>query len=239
VNLSLVIPLRDEEENVRRLLEVVPASLEGNPHLDEVEIIIVDDGSVDATFELLGRWATPLIRVLRLAGAEGKEAALAAGVDQARYDIVGFMDGDLQASPEDLAELLPFLDEGYACVSGRRVDRQDGWSKRVSSRIANGIRAWALGDDFRDINCPLKVVRRDVLLRVPRFRAWHRYVPVLVAREGYRVREVPIRHYPRIAGRSKYGIWNRVWIGLWSLLVVSWLMRNRVEYQLEADDGED
>ena len=143
----------------------------------------------------------------------------------------------MQTDPEDFALLLTELGGAVACVNGWRVDRHDGWVKRVSSGLSNRVRATVLGDGLKDINCPLKVIRRDVLVRLPRFRGWHRYIPALVMREGFSVREVPVRHYPRTAGRSKYGIHDRLWIGITSLLVVSWLTRNRVTYTVEARGG--
>ena len=234
VRFSVVVPLRDEAGNIDRLLERTPSALDGIDRVGTWEIILVDDGSTDDTWSRIARAADAdgagRIRAVRLRGPHGKESALAAGIDAARYEVIGLLDGDLQTLPEDFAVLFEAYGGDVACVNGARVDRHDSTVKRWSSRIANRVRGAVLGDGFHDVNCPLKIVRRDVLLRLPRFRAWHRYVPALVLREGWQVREVPIRHQERVAGRSKYGVWNRLWIGIASLAVVAWLMRNRVGY---------
>lgn len=235
MNVSVVVPLRDEAPNVARLLREVPESLEANPRVDGWELLCVDDGSRDATTEELWRHRRDGVRVLRLQGPQGKEAALAAGIDAARHEVVAFMDGDHQTSPDDLEPLLALLEEGYDLVNGIRERRRDGWAKRMSSRVAHGVRSRVLGDRFTDINCPLKVARRACLLEMPRFRAWHRYLPLLAEIRGHAVTEAPVRHFPRAAGRSKYGVWNRLWIGLRSLMVVRWLSHNRIEYRLEKD----
>jgi len=247
IRLSVVVPLRDEIGNIDRVLSEVPAALDGLPGVSRWELILVDDGSTDGTRDRVansgwrGGEGSPkgAIRPILLSGPQGKESALAAGVEAARFEIVGLLDGDLQTDSEDFAPLLAELSSEVACANGWRVDRHDSGVKRFSSRISNRIRAAVLGDGLNDINCPLKVVRRDLLVRLPRFRGWHRYIPALVMREGFGVREVPIRHYARSAGESKYGIRNRLWIGITSLMVVSWLMRNRVVYAVQsgADRG--
>lgn len=242
VRLSVVVPLRDEIGNIERVLAEVPAALDGLAAVARWEMILVDDGSTDGTRERIseagwrGGEGSPsgAIRSILLSGPHGKEAALAAGIDAARHEVVGLLDGDLQTDPEDFGPLLAELSPEVACVNGWRVDRHDSGVKRFSSRISNRIRAAVLGDGLNDINCPLKVVRTDLMIRLPRFRGWHRYIPALCMREGAGVREVPIRHYARSAGASKYGIWNRLWIGISSLTVVSWLMRNRVVYQVDG-----
>jgi glycosyltransferase involved in cell wall biosynthesis len=237
--------MRDEIGTVERVLEEVPAALDRLAAVSHWELILVDDGSVDGTRARIAdaqarggavREAGS-VRAVLLSGPQGKESALAAGIDAARYEVVGLLDGDLQTDPEDFALLLAELHGPVCCVNGWRTDRHDGGVKRFSSGISNRIRSAVLGDGLKDINCPLKVVRREVLVRLPRFRGWHRYIPALVMREGYGVREVPVRHFARVAGRSKYGIRNRLWIGVTSLVVVSWLMRNRVGYRVEAADG--
>ena len=120
-----------------------------------------------------------------------------------------------------------------------RAGPSDGVTDEILRHLAQiGVRAWALQDDFPDINCPLRVARRECLTSIPRFRAWHRYVPVLLRVYGFDVAQVPIRHFPRTAGRSKYGIHNRLWIGLRSLAVVRWLIRNRIHYEIEGENAE-
>jgi len=236
MDVSLVIPLRDEAPNLPRLLAETPVSLEANPFVDRWEILLVDDGSTDGTREALRTVSTDGVRALFLDEATGKEAALWAGIDQARHGVVAFMDGDHQMSPDDLVPLLEAVEAGADAAVGVRVRRNDGWMKRISSRVANRVRRGILGDDFQDVNCPLRVVRRTWLRRVPRFRAWHRYLPVLLEARGARVAQIPVAHFPRAAGRSKYGIRNRLRVGLESLAVVRWLTRNTVRYTL-ADEG--
>lgn len=236
MKVSVVIPLRDEEANVARLLEVVPASLGGNPRVDDFEILCVDDGSRDQTLTLLRGSEADRVRVLALDRRRGKEVALAAGIDHASYDVIALLDADLQTTPDDLDLLFERLEAGFDCVNGNRIERHDSWLKRVSSRVANSVRRLLLGDSSRDINCPLKVARAECFRAMPRFRAWHRYIPHLAALGGYRVAEVPVRHFPRTAGRSKYGVRNRLWIGLQSLAIVWWLTRNSITYEIEEQD---
>jgi glycosyltransferase involved in cell wall biosynthesis len=240
VAISIVVPLRDEVGNVDRLVGEVRRSMRESTIVREFELLCVDDGSTDGTLQALNQalasGATPELSVLALSRAHNKESALAAGVDAAAHDYIALLDADLQVVPSDLEPLLvAMLDEKLDCVSGARTDRLDTWTKRASSTLANGFRGMVLGDSYSDINCPLKIVRAEALRAIPRFRAWHRYIPVLIALRGGSSKELPVSHFERMAGRSKYGVWNRLWIGLQSLAVVWWLRRNRIEYQLRTN----
>lgn len=228
VALSLVVPLHNEAPNVERLFRTVPASLQANPHIAEFEIICVDDGSTDGTLDLLNQQRDPRARILSMPSRSGQSAALARGLHEARFGVIGTMDGDLQTAPDDLAVLLEQLGRGYDCASGIRVDRADPWIRRWSSVVAKRIRHAVLGDSFQDISCPLIVFHRRCLEHVPLFDAFHRYLPFLIELQGFRVAQVPIRHFPRTAGRTKYGVANRWWIGITSLLVVRWLAKHAV-----------
>jgi glycosyltransferase involved in cell wall biosynthesis len=225
MDLSVVVPLHNEEDNVERLLDVVPASLDHIALVDRFEIVCVDDGSRDRTAEALEQHRTEHTRIVTLPTRHGQSAATAAGIGAARYDVIGRLDGDLQTDPDDFEPLLTALAEGHDCAHGVRLDRQDSPVRRWSSVIANAARRAFLGDRFRDVSCPLTVFRKACLEHVPTFDSLHRYLPYLIEMQGYRVTEVPVRHLPRIAGRSKYGVWNRLGVGVRSLFLVRRLAR--------------
>ena len=226
VNFSVVVPLHNEEANVERLLSTTRESLARSQYVDRYEVICVNDGSTDATGDLLSRAVSDTVVAFHLPKRSGQSAALARGIGAARYEIVGRIDGDLQTSPDDFDLLLPLLNQGVDCAHGVRVHRQDTWVRRQSSRIANGFRRWVLGDEFQDISCPLTVFRRACVEHLTFFNSFHRYLPYLVQMQGYTVRQVPVRHFPRLAGKPKYGISNRLGVGLTSLFVVRWMARH-------------
>ncbi len=234
MNLSVIIPLYNEEGNIERLFETVPGSLEQNSYVDDYEILCVNDGSTDRTADLLRRYKTERTTILSSSENRGQSGALAIGIDAARYELVGLLDGDLQTTPDDFECLLALFQEGYDCVHGIRIDRQDTTLRKLSSRVANSFRSRVLGDKFRDISCPLSVFRKQCLDGVTLFQAFHRYIPYLIQMQGYKVAEVPVRHFPRLAGQPKYGISNRLWIGLQSLLFVRWMARNGITRNLEG-----
>jgi glycosyltransferase involved in cell wall biosynthesis len=229
--LSVVIPAYNEEPNIepgyRELVGVLDGL--GRPF----EVIVVDDGSTDGTFAALGRLAAadPRLRVLRFRRNAGQTAALAAGFRAARGDVVVTLDADLQNDPRDIPTLLDAL-PGHDAVCGWRVDRQDPWSKRVASRVANAVRGAVTGDGVHDTGCMLKAFRREALARLPLFRGMHRFLPALLRMDGARLIEVPVRHRPRRAGRSKYGNWSRLWAGLPDLWAVRWMARRRLRYEV-------
>lgn len=225
---SVVVPVRDEAPNVVPLVdEIVAAMVPENGF----EIIFVDDGSTDETplrlAEAQGRH--PQLRVLRHDRSAGQSAAIATGVRAARGDVIVTLDGDGQNDPADIAALLRTLRDHpkAGLVTGWRVRRQDTWSKRVASRIANALRGWLLDDGVPDTGCGLKVMPRAVFLQLPYFDHMHRFLPALVRREGLAVMVVPVRHRPRAGGVSKYGNLRRALVGVVDLLGVMWLRRRR------------
>lgn len=230
--ISVTIPLHNEEANLEPLRERLLRVLEpiGLPF----EIILVDDGSTDGSAEVLRRFSAgdPRIRVIRLAVRSGQSAALDAGFRAVRYGLVVTMDADLQNDPEDIPALLAAVAEAdVAC--GVRVKRHDNWVRKASSRIANRTRDWITGDRITDTGCSLKAYRTPYLRRLKMYTGMHRFLPTLLRLEGARVVEVPVRHHPRAAGRSKYGIGNRMFVGLRDCFAVRWMRDRHLHYRIE------
>ena len=234
-SLTVVIPVYNEADNIQSLVERLGAALAGWP--GALEVILVDDGSTDRTLELLkqAQRSEPLLRVLpgiRIAhfGRHlGQTAAMAAGFRLARGRAVATLDGDLQNDPAEIPRLVRMLKD-WDAVCGIRVRRQDGFVKRVSSRIANGFRNWATGDDIIDTGCTLKAYRRECLEHLELYHGMHRFLPTLLRMRGYRVTQAPVCHYPRLRGKTKYGTWGRLVKGLGDLWAVRWMKKNRLEY---------
>jgi len=230
--ISVVVPVRDEEDNIDTLLAEIAAALAGR----SIEVVYVDDGSADATPARLAaaRARMPGLRVLRHRRNAGQSAALVTGIRAARGAWIATLDGDGQNDPSDIPRLLARAAEADApaLVAGWRATRRDTRLKRVSSRLANAVRATLLGDRTPDTGCGLKVFRRDAFLRLPPFDHMHRFLPALVQREGGVVVNVPVNHRPRAAGRSKYGVMNRLWVGIVDLLGVMWLQRRPVRPEI-------
>ncbi|MFW6088883.1 MAG: glycosyltransferase family 2 protein [Gemmatimonadota bacterium] len=218
--LSIVVPIYNEAENVEPLVDAVRAAL-GDERA--WELLLVDDGSSDGSRVIaraLGR-ADSRVRLVSLARNYGQTAAMQAGFDAATGRVVVSMDGDLQNDPADIPQLIAKLDEGYDLVAGYRVDRQDTLlTRKVPSWIANRIIARLTGVSIRDNGCSLKAYRRELLERMVLYSDMHRFIPAMaVATSGARVAEIPVRHHPRRAGRSKYGL-SRVWKVLSDLLAI-------------------
>jgi glycosyltransferase involved in cell wall biosynthesis len=224
--LSVVVPLYNEERSVALLFDELESSLEplGQPW----EAIFVDDGSTDGTFAALTRLhaAHANLRVVRLRRNFGKAAALSAGFEQARGDVVVTLDGDGQDDPAEIPRMLAKLDEGFDLVSGWKARRRDPLSRRVLSRVFNAVTSWVSGIQLHDMNCGLKAYRAEVVRGLNLYGELHRFVPVLAHAEGYRVAEVAVNHRPRAHGRSHYGV-ERYLRGFLDLLTVSFMGRYR------------
>ncbi len=238
IDLSVVIPVRNEAENVASLVAEIRAALDG---LCAYEIIYVDDGSTDATAaEILRLMAqTPGLRLLRHRGSCGQSAAVRTGVKAARAPWVATIDGDGQNDPADIPGLWDLVRAAPSAapllVTGHRHSRQDTWSKRAASRIANRIRRRLLGDDTPDTGCGLKLFSRALFLDLPDFDHMHRFLPALVLRNGGEVLSAPVNHRPRRGGISKYGVLDRLGVGIVDLLGVMWLQRRGTRPQLLAE----
>lgn len=225
--ISLVVPIHDEEENLRPLFDEIRQALDGLGR--RVELIYVNDGSTDGSSAVLDalRAEDPRVRVLDHDGNHGLTAALDTGFRHARAPVIAMLDGDGQNPPGELAKLLPALDDADMVIGWRR-DRDDPWIKRVSSKIANRYRNWRTHEQVHDTGCGLKVFRREILDRVKLFDGMHRFFATLARMEGFRVTEVVVAHRPRERGRSHYGVWNRLWKGLADVKAVRWMWRNRL-----------
>lgn len=223
VELSVVVPMFDEVDNVPLLWEELDAALAGLGR--RAEIIFVDDGSTDgsaAAVEALMK-RDPRVRLLSFEANAGLTAAFAAGYAAARGSIVVTLDADLQNDPRDIAPLLAALETADAAV-GYRAERHDRWRKRISSRIANAVRNRLTGDHVRDSACSLRAMRRECVSAIAPYSGMHRFVPTLLRMAGYRVVEVPVHHRRRHLGHSKFGVWDRALPAFIDLLVVRWMM---------------
>src|ERR1044072_3418150 len=220
---SVFLPVYNEEQNIEPLNTRLTSSLE---QLDRTfEIIYVDDGSIDKSLAKLREIAARdgRVRVIALRRNYGQTAAMSAGIDYARGEILIPMDSDLQNDPTDISRLLEKLDEGYDVVSGWRKDRKDQWlTRRLPSTIANKLVERLSGVELHDFGCSLKAYRRDALTDVKLYGEMHRFIPIYAGWAGARVTEIPVTHHPRAAGKSKYGL-SRTIKGLFDLITIKFL----------------
>lgn len=231
-DISVVIPIYNEAENIFLLTEELTAVL---PKLKKPwEVIFVDDGSTDASLRALeavsDRWAS--VRVIGFENNRGQTAAFAAGFSRARGEIIITMDGDLQNDPADIPKLLEKIGT-CDLVCGRRQKRNDGFVRRLSSRIANRIRNRFLGDGISDVGCSLKSFRREYVEKLKLYNGMHRFFPALVQMEGGRIVEIPVNHRPRKYGRAKYNIGNRAVRAFVDLLAVCWMKKRHLSLNIK------
>ncbi len=228
VGLSVVVPVKDEAGNVAPLVNEIAAAVAGE---GSCEIVFVDDGSADSTAQTLKELknSIPGLRVIQHGSNMGQSRAVRTGVIAARGEIVVVLDGDGQNDPADIPRLVAIFREADSAnvglVQGQRARRQDSMKKKIASRMANRIRRVLLNDRASDVGCGLKAFRRDAFLALPYFDHMHRYMVALVMREGLEVRFVEVNHRPRLHGRSKYGVLDRLAAGVYDLFGVRWLQR--------------
>ncbi len=229
--ISAVLPAYNEKESITDCLLELHGVLSrlGRPF----EIVVVDDGSRDGTFELLRglKGRMPELRAASFKQNRGQTAAMAAGFQLARGEIVVTLDSDMQNDPADIPRMLELMDR-YDVVCGVRAKRNDNAIRRLSSRIGNGVRNWLTNDTITDTGCTLKLFRRKFLLQVKLYEGMHRFLPTLLKLVGARVTEIPVNHRPRTRGTAKYGIGNRALKGLRDCLAVRWMQRRWIRYEI-------
>ena len=226
---SVVVPVRNEVDNVAPLVTEIAAALEGHWLF---EVVYVNDGSTDGTEAELQRLMAlhPWLRRVRHKQSCGQSAAVRTGVAAARAPIVVTLDGDGQNNPTFLPALIRALEmgqPGVGLIAGQRVGRKATGFKKLQSRIANAVRSAVLRDGTRDTGCGLKAFRRDVFLALPYFDGLHRFLPALVKREGFTIGYIDVVDRPRQGGVSNYGLWDRLWVGILDLAGVWWLIRRK------------
>jgi len=225
--LSVVVPVYNEEDNVALLVEEIAAALAGW----HFELVLVDDGSSDATVARIPRHS--FVRVLEFTKNTGQSAAMHAGIMAAEGELIGLLDGDLQNDPADLPRLIDLIEQGADLACGWRAQRQDTWSKRWQSRIANRVRQHFTRDGVHDTGCSLKVMRRTCRDALLPFNGMHRFIPALISGAGFTVVELPVNHRARRHGVSKYGLANRAFRATHDLVGVMWLRSRQFSYQVK------
>jgi dolichol-phosphate mannosyltransferase len=224
--LSVVVPVFNEQENIAILQSELTTALAGIDH----EIVFVDDGSTDQTAAKIEK--TPRVRLIRFEQNRGQSAAIYAGAAAARGDVIVFIDGDLQNDPADISRLTAEIARGADLVCGYRQKRKDTVTKRLTSRIANFVRSRFTKDGVRDTGCTLKAMRRECVRTLIPFKGMHRFIPALVKGAGYRLVEIPVNHRPRRFGQSKYGFGSRAVRATVDMFGVRWLLSRQLNYKI-------
>jgi glycosyltransferase involved in cell wall biosynthesis len=232
IEISVVVPVYNEEGNLPVLIPKLVEVLKGlGP---SYEMVFVDDGSSDGSRKILKEMASqyPFLRILRLRENRGLSTALVAGMREARGEKIVTLDSDLQNDPADIPRLLECLDH-YDMATGWRQKREDTWLKKISSKIGNAVRNRMSGEDIHDSACTLRAFKKECIQEIPVFNGMHRFLSTLVKMKGYRIIEVPVSHHPRRFGKSKYNIRNRMVRSFIDLLVVRWMKRRTIHYDIE------
>mgnify|MGYP001266157650 FL=1 len=234
IDVSLVIPVFNERQNLAPLMEEIRVALAGRRY----EIVAVDDGSTDGSLDALKaeKAQRPELHIVSFAANAGQTAAFAAGFRAARGEVIVTLDADGQNDPADIPRLLDAMAQsGATAVAGYRTGRRDSVWKRVQSRIANGVRNRLNRETIRDTGCSLKAFRAEAVRDLPLFTGMHRFLPTLVKMHGGTVTEMPVRHRPRRSGTTKYGMWNRVFRSFADALAVRWMQRRLPRYRVTED----
>jgi len=231
-DISIVIPVYNEFDNIEPLGHSIINTMQGQNY----EVIFVDDGSTDGSTQRLNEWCAKHtnFRTIHFKRNAGQTAAMDAGFKHALGKYVVSMDADMQNDPADIPKLLEKLNT-YDMVCGWRQKRNDPWIKRISSKVANFIRNKLSQEDIKDTGCSLKAYRRECFNRIKLYNGMHRFLPTLFKMEGFTVTEIVVNHYPRKFGKSKYGISNRAFRAFIDLLVVRWMKKRKLNYEVDND----
>lgn len=233
--LTIIVPVYDEEDNMSKLEELLSVYL--TKAIRSTCVLFVNDCSTDGS---LGKIKDVCRRhtsffYISFERNGGLSAALKAGIDNTDSRFVGYMDADMQTVPDDFNLLLADIDQ-YELVMGIRANRKDKWGKRIQSKIANGFRRMMTHDGVQDTGCPLKVMHTDYAKRIPFFTGMHRFLPALILLQNGRVKQVPVRHFPRTAGVSKYHLWNRLVAPFVDCFAYRWMKKRYINYQVAESD---
>lgn len=228
---TIVVPVYNEEDNLLRVEEEFLSFFKIASAKSKV--LFVNDGSQDKSQELIEEICTRNtdFEYISFTKNYGLSAAIKAGFDHTDTTLVGYIDSDLQTSPEDFNILLAHI-AGYELVTGVRADRKDSFVKNMSSKIANGIRRSFTHDGMDDTGCPLKVIKTEYAQRIPMFRGLHRFLPAMILLQNGKVLQVPVRHFPRIAGQAKFGLWNRLLGPLMDCFAYLWMKKKYINYSI-------
>ena len=235
--LSIIVPVFNEEGNIHRLVEVLTKYI----HNSSVKscILYVNDGSTDFSLDKITAACRqfPDMYYISFDRNLGLSAAIKAGIDWVESPFTGYMDADLQTSPDDFELLLPFRNE-YALVTGIRTGRKDSFGKKLSSKIANNFRRMMTHDGIEDTGCPLKIIKTDFAKRIPFFNGMHRFLPALILLQEGKVKQIPIRHFERIAGKSKFHLRNRLISPFIDCFAYRWMKKRYINYTIESNNIE-
>jgi glycosyltransferase involved in cell wall biosynthesis len=234
-NLTIVVPLYNEEENIDRLNKELNAFLKIS--LVDTQVLFINDGSSDNSEELIKKICkvNDRFKLISFKKNYGLSAAIKAGFDNAKTSLVGYIDADLQTNPEDFNLLLKEIDNNDL-VTGVRTSRKDSIIKNISSLIANTIRKVFTNDKMDDTGCPLKIIRSDFAKKIPMFKGIHRFLPAMILLQKGRVTQVSVRHYPRIAGKAKFGFFNRLTGPLIDCFAYLWMKKKYINYQIKENE---
>ncbi|WP_405198890.1 glycosyltransferase family 2 protein [Christiangramia sp. LLG6405-1] len=229
--LTIIVPVYNEEKNLTRVEKELQS------YIDQcklkITVLFVNDGSKDSSLQIIKQICTQnkTFNYLNFDKNYGLSAAIKAGFDHAESSLVGYIDSDLQTSPKDFNLLLEYIDD-YDLVTGVRSNRKDSLIKNMSSKIANGIRRSFTQDGMDDTGCPLKIIKADYAKRIPMFQGLHRFLPAMILLQNGTVKQVPVQHFPRIAGKGKFGVWNRLLGPLADCIAYIWMKKKYINYKI-------
>lgn len=228
---TIIVPIYNEEENLERLEQQLSTYLE--IAVKPTCILLVNDGSSDNSLSMIEKICAGNEAFYFISFAQncGLSAAIKAGFDYANTPLIGYIDSDLQTDPEDFNLLMQDIGE-YDLVTGWRADRKDSFVKNMSSLIANGIRKSFTHDGMNDTGCPLKIIKADYAKRIPMFKGLHRFLPAMIMLQNGSVKQVPVRHYPRIAGKAKFHVWNRLLGPFLDCFAYLWMKKKYINYNV-------
>ena len=230
---TIIVPVYNEEDNLNRVEKELLAY--SNIAIKKTAVLFVNDGSLDASLTIIKTICdrNEAFGYISFKNNKGLSAAIKAGFDHVSTDLVGYIDSDLQTSPEDFNKLLEHIDT-YDLVTGVRADRKDNFVKNMSSTIANSIRRGFTNDGMDDTGCPLKVLKTQYAKRIPMFKGLHRFLPAMILLQEGTVIQIPVRHFPRVAGIAKFGVWNRLLGPLLDCFAYLWMKKKYINYTIAS-----